>query len=165
RVMNGLRTGCVEDCGDVVPSIWGEALEWKARSLPFFRRVIEDAPRIAGVVGLPGEIVGIPICGLLALEFDRLRSIRKFRRNKEIQVVAEIADRIGNRGLLDEVVASCVRRTAVDVKVCRRSTQARVRNTLAHVLVGSLSYAPEVPAAATSLPSGLTLETGIHNCA
>ena len=148
-----------------MPGIRGKTLKRNATALPLLRCVVEDTPRVAIVIGLPSEVVSIPICGLLALKFDCLGSICKFRRNEEIQVIAEIADRIGNRGLLDEVVAAGVRRTAVDVKVRCRSTEAGVRNPLVHVIVGSLFYASDVTAAAAGLPSVLILDMGNDHCA
>lgn len=161
--MNRLRTGGVEERRDMMPRIGGKALKRNPSAFPLFRREIEDAPRIARVICLPGEVVGISIRGLLALEFYGLRSIRKFGGNEDIHVVAQIADRIGNRGLLDEVVASGVRRTAVDKKVCCRSTEAGARNTLAHVIIGSLSHAPDIPAATAGLPPRLRLKAGVNN--
>src|SRR5437762_684588 len=163
--MNGLRAGCVEHCRDVMPSIRSETLQSNSGRFPFLRCEVEDAPSVAGVVCLPCEVVRISIGRLLALEFDSLWRVRILPRHKEIEIVAQIGDRIGNRGLFDEVIATGIRWSAVYIKISCRPAETGIRNALAHVIIGSLACTADVAAAATRLPSRLTLETGVDNCA
>jgi hypothetical protein len=93
---------------DVMPGVRGKRLEGDVRAFPLFGGVVEDTPSEACVVGLPGIIVGVSVRILLALEFNGLWSARILRRDVEVELVAQIADWIRDRRMLDEVVASCV---------------------------------------------------------
>ena len=66
--MNDLRARRVIQGDDVVPGIGGEALENDAAGLPVLGSVIEHAPGVAGVVCLPGVVVGVAVGVLLTLK-------------------------------------------------------------------------------------------------
>ena len=148
-----------------MPCIRSKTLQRDCCALPLLGCEIEDAPGIAVVICLPGEVVGIAVRSLLTLEFDRLGCVCILSGHEQIEVVTEIADRILNRGLLDEVIAAGVSRAAIHIKVSRRSAEAGVRDALSHVVVRALSGAADVATTATCLPSRLSLKAAINNCA
>ena len=105
-VVNHLRSRRVIDGHDVVPSVRSQRLERYSRTLPMLRRVIEHAPGFAGVVSLPGIVVGISVRVLLALEFESLGCARILCRNVQIKLVAQVAHWVRYRRLLDEVITA-----------------------------------------------------------
>ena len=86
-IVNHLRSRGMVRGDDVVPCVWSEWLERDWRSLPMLGRVVKDAPRLAGVIGLPGIVVGISIRVLLTFELERLWRAGILRGYIQIELV------------------------------------------------------------------------------
>jgi hypothetical protein len=74
---------------DMMPGAGGEVLQRNTCALPLFGVVVEYAPLIASILGLPGKVVQVPIEPLLALELDRLWSVLQTCRYVKIELIAQ----------------------------------------------------------------------------
>src|SRR5215813_1973824 len=130
-----------------------------------FGCVVEDTPSLAVVVGLPRVVVGVAVGILLALELNRLRRARVLRGNIEIEFITQIARRIWNCGLLDEVVAARICGTAGDPEIGRAAAQGRTRDSLRHVVNRALAGTAVITTATAGLPAFLILNIRDDRCA
>src|SRR2546430_13088923 len=100
-----------------MPRVGSKRLELDTGAFPVLGRVIEHTPGLAGVISLPGIVVGVPVCVLLAFEFERLGRARVLRWNIQVEFIAQIAERIRDRRLLNEVVPTGIGWAARDPEI------------------------------------------------